>query len=373
MMSKTRLDLSGLDSFSALMSGSTLEVNTQPEGHAGYLIKVSLDKIHKDPNNARKNIGQEELKNLAESMMSINPITGKPRGNKNPVSLRNHPEISGEYILNAGERRCAAAELAGLSEVLALIDDEADEFDNAVDNIQREPLSPLETASFIHRQIEKGDKKNIIAARLGKTASFVSDHLIFFEMDTSIRDLYDSGLIASMQAMAWLHRAHKKHPKEVEKFCIDTKDEITAAEVRAFCDSLKEPANHDTTLVQFPDQKNKQEIEEPVISIEDTAPQESINEREEEQLVLTINDKPISGRIDPDLEKQTQADDFLLSDEKSDKFKKAIIQIQYDDRPARLLTNRRTSYGLGWVKYDDNGFEEEVDLNDVRIIAVVEG
>ncbi|PHM51254.1 ParB/RepB/Spo0J family partition protein [Xenorhabdus sp. KK7.4] len=369
-MNKTGLDLSGLDSFSALMSGSTLEVNTQPEGHAGYLIKISLDKIHKDPNNARKNIDQDELKNLAESMMSINPITGKPRGNKNPVSLRNHPEISGEYILNAGERRCAAAKLAGLSEVLALIDDDADEFDNAVDNIQREPLSPLETASFIQRQIEKGDKKSAIAARLGKTASFVSDHLIFFEMDNSIRDLYDSGLVTSMQAMTLLHRAYKKYPGEVEEFCIDIKNEITTAEVKTFCDSLKNSDEFDLKSVLPPKKENKQVITETDISIEEDTKQDNINVKEEERQLLKINGEPISGEIAPNEQK---AVDFLLTEEKEGKIKKAIIQIQYGDRAARLLVNRRTSYGLGWVKYDDDGIEEEVDLNDIKLIAVMEG
>lgn len=369
MSDKKGLDLSGLDNFSDLMGGAstptkvTSELTKQPEGYAGQLLMVPLTKIHKDPDNARKNLDTEKLKELADSMQAINPATGKPRGNKNPVSLRPHPKLSGEYILNAGERRCGAAELAGLSEVLAFIDSDADEFDNAVDNIQREPLSPLEMATFIRGRIDKGDKKSSIATRLGKSASFVSDHIIFFDMADSIRDLYDSGRVVSMQAMALLHRAHKKNPEEVEDFCSATHDELTTAEVRAFCDSLKEPANNP-------------EHDQEDTAIEQDAAQswaQGNSEKEtdrDDQRDLTIDGEPISGGMDNNLEGQASA--MLNDNSQSDKLKKALIQIQYDDRAARLLTNRRASYGFAWIKYDDDGHEDEVDLNEVKLIAIVE-
>lgn len=376
MSTKKGLDLSGLDNFSDLMGGaaapakSTTEAVEPPEGYAGQLLMVPLSKIHKDPDNARKNLDPDKLKELADSMQAVNPATGKPRGNKNPVSLKPHPDIPGEYILNGGERRCGAAELAGLSEVLAFIDADADDFDNAVDNIQREPLSPLEMAIFIRGRIDKGDKKNAIATRLGKSASFVSDHIIFFDMADSIRDLYDSGRVVSMQAMALLHRAHKKNPEEVEAFCAETQDELTTAEVRAFCDSLKEPASNNG------DSSVSGQGQEETTTGQDAAHSwaqgdgEKDNDNEDQQ-DLKIDGEPISGGVNPDLERQ--ASDILADDSQGDKLKKSLIQIQYDDRPARLLTNRRASYGFGWIKYDDDGHEDEVDLNDVKLVAVVEG
>ncbi|ELN4736352.1 hypothetical protein RZ728_004660, partial [Escherichia coli] len=33
----------------------------------------------------------------------------------------------------------------------------------------------------------------------------------------------------------------------------------------------------------------------------------------------------------------------------------------------------RAAYGLGWLKYDDDGEEIEVDLNQVQLVAVIEG
>ncbi|EFG3129337.1 TPA: ParB/RepB/Spo0J family partition protein [Escherichia coli] len=374
MSAKKGLDLSGLDNFSALMGGDPAPTQSAastdvPEGFAGNLIRVPLKKIHKDADNARKTIDPQELRELADSMKSVNPATGKPRGNKNPVSLKPHPDIPGEYILNAGERRCAAAELAELPDVLAFIDEDADEFDNAVDNIQRVALSPIETATFIQRRIEKGDKKSAIAARLGKPASFVSDHIIFFDMADCIRDMYDSGRVVSMQAMALLHRAYKKHSEEVEAFCAEAQDELTTADVRAFCDSLKEPESK--AVNTSGDNEEGQELPSDANAwIGGSADSDEL-EKGEEQQPLVIDGEPISGGPSSDLE--DEASKIIAADEASDKIKKAIVQIQYDERPARLLTNRRASYGFGWIKYDDDGSEDEIDLKDVSVVAIVEG
>ncbi|HHV7438213.1 TPA: transcriptional repressor KorB C-terminal beta-barrel domain-containing protein, partial [Escherichia coli] len=84
-----------------------------------------------------------------------------------------------------------------------------------------------------------------------------------------------------------------------------------------------------------------------------------------------IDGEPISGGSSSDLE--DEASKIIAADEASDKIKKAIVQIKYDERPARLLTNRRASYGFGWIKYDDDGSEDEIDLKDVSVVAIVEG
>lgn len=376
MSAKKGLDLSRLDNFSALMGDDLAPTQSAastdvPEGFAGNLIRVPLKKIHKDADNARKTIDPQELRELADSMKSINPATRKPRGNKNPVSLKPHPDIPGEYILNAGERRCAAAELAELPDVLAFIDEDADEFDNAVDNIQRVALSPIETATFIQRRIEKGDKKSAIAARLGKPASFVSDHIIFFDMADCIRDMYDSGRIVSMQAMALLHRAYKKHAEEVEAFCSEAQVELTTADVRAFCDSFKEPESKAAITSGDNNEKGKELPSDANTGIGGNADSDEL-EKGEEQQPLVINGEPISGGPSSDLEDETSK--IIAADEASDKIKKAIVQIQYDERPARLLTNRRASYyGFGWIKYDDDDSEDEIDLKNVSVVAIVEG
>ncbi|HHW3010610.1 TPA: transcriptional repressor KorB C-terminal beta-barrel domain-containing protein, partial [Pseudomonas aeruginosa] len=45
-----------------------------------------------------------------------------------------------------------------------------------------------------------------------------------------------------------------------------------------------------------------------------------------------------------------------------------------DDRPARLILNRRPpAEGWAWLKYEDDGQEFEADLGTVQLVALLEG
>ena len=57
-----------------------------------------------------------------------------------------------------------------------------------------------------------------------------------------------------------------------------------------------------------------------------------------------------------------------------EKLKKAIVQVQHNDRPARLILNRRPpAEGFAWLKYDDDGHEFEANLAQVQLVALLEG
>ena len=62
-----------------------------------------------------------------------------------------------------------------------------------------------------------------------------------------------------------------------------------------------------------------------------------------------------------------------LKEEDPTRLKKAIIQVQHNGRPARLLLNKRPSAtGFAWLKYDDDGEEFEDDLAKVTLVALIE-
>lgn len=385
-------DLSGLDNFnlsSFLDSGSKKKSTQQSNGdqvEAGAIAYALLENFHEDPENARKEFNPEKLQELADSMQQVNPTTGQPRGIMEPLSVKHHPEQPGHFIINGGNRRYRAAALAGLEQAPYIIKDELDDFDKFVLNDQRENLSPLEIALFIKSRLEDGHKAGEIAKALGRPPSYVSDHKIFFDMASCIRDLYDSGLCRSMQALALLHRGYKKHSDEIEAFCQEAsanEQELTTSQVRAFLDSLKEPAK--------PKQKDPEPAapaggdQEPQAGGDDTQPEfedddqepgpqsnikDSNGNQDEEQQPLTLDGEPLSGGHLDELEEQ--ADQNLADDSKADKIKKAIIQVKYDEREARLLTDRRAAYGLAWIKHDDDGHEIEVDLNQVQLVAIIE-
>ncbi|HCG6545456.1 TPA: ParB/RepB/Spo0J family partition protein [Vibrio parahaemolyticus] len=356
---KKGADLSGLDDFnlSDLMSGSSKKKESQtPEVtvEAGSISYAPLENFHEDPDNARKEFNLDKLQELADSMEQINPTTGERRGILEPLSCKRHPDIPGNLIILGGNRRFRAAGMAGLDQAPYIIKDELDDFDKFVLNDQRENLSPLEVAMFIKNRLDAKHKAGEIAKALGRPASYVSDHKIFFDMADSIRDLYDSNLCRSMQALALLHRAYKKNPNEIDAYCLQASEdnqELTTSQVRKFLESLKAPTKNDSPKPQKPEQ------EQPGATNDEA--EQGFNDTSEFQK-------------DTDTTNLDSQADALLAQSDTDKIKKAIIQVQYDERAARLITNRRAAYGLAWIKYDDDGEETEVDLNMVKLVAVIE-
>ncbi|MEH0735021.1 ParB/RepB/Spo0J family partition protein [Vibrio alginolyticus] len=374
---KKGADLSGLDDFnlSDLMSGSSKKQESQTSEitvEAGSISYAPLENFHEDQDNARKEFNLEKLQELADSMVQINPTTGERRGILEPLSCKRHPDIPGHLIILGGNRRFRAAGMAGLDKVPFIIKDELDDFDKFVLNDQRENLTPLEVAMFIKNRLDAKHKAGEIAKALGRPASYVSDHKIFFDMASSIRDLYDSNLCRSMQALALLHRAYKKNANDIDAYCLqaaEDKQELTTSQVRKFLESLKAPTKNDSPKPQSPEKEQPGATsDEEQLSFDGVNTSESSAEDEAEQ---SFNDTS-EFQQDTDTTNLDSQADALLAQSDTDKIKKAIIQVQYDERAARLITNRRAAYGLAWIKYDDDGHEIEVDLNQVKLVAVIE-
>src|SRR4029077_7732747 len=92
----------------------------------------------------RTRMDQQALAQLAASIRS--------QGLMQPVLVR--PVHGDKYERIAGERRWRAAQMAGLSEIPALVREVPDESALAlslIENIQREDLNPLEGASGLQR------------------------------------------------------------------------------------------------------------------------------------------------------------------------------------------------------------------------------
>lgn len=54
--------------------------------------------------------------------------------------------------------------------------------------------------------------------------------------------------------------------------------------------------------------------------------------------------------------------------------KKAAILVRHNERPARLILDRRPLVeGSAWLRYDNDGQEAETNLIDVVLVALVEG
>ncbi|WP_419627700.1 transcriptional repressor KorB C-terminal beta-barrel domain-containing protein [Thiolapillus sp.] len=82
---------------------------------------------------------------------------------------------------------------------------------------------------------------------------------------------------------------------------------------------------------------------------------------------------PQGGADDDNEEAEPKAKSKKPKEIDPDKLKKAIVVVYHDEKPGRLLLDRRPSQeGLAWVKYEMDGQEVEVDLLGVELVAVVE-
>ncbi|MDL4860778.1 ParB/RepB/Spo0J family partition protein [Halomonas elongata] len=216
------VDLSGLGSFAGLNDDVAPDSNLQ---------EIEIDRIDESPNIGRPHYDQKKLEELAEAI--------KERGVKSPISVHPHPSEEGRFIVNYGHRRLRASKIAGKTTIWAIVDEDFDELDQAVENIQREDLEAVGVATIIQHALKQGKTKSQIAQRLGKPKSFVSDHAMFFELADDIRALYDEGLCTSMRILAMFQRAFNKWPVEVTEYCREG-SEFTAAAVNRLTDHLKQ-------------------------------------------------------------------------------------------------------------------------------------
>lgn len=171
----------GLD---ALLSGNSDSIAA---GESLQNLKIAL--LQPGKYQPRTRMDKESLQELAESI--------KAQGVMQPVLVR--PVSAGRYEIIAGERRWRAAQMAGLTEVPALIREVPDEAALAmslIENIQREDLNPLEEALGIQRLIKEfGMTHQAAGQALGSSRSAVSNLLRLLNLPPMAQELMMQGKI----------------------------------------------------------------------------------------------------------------------------------------------------------------------------------
>jgi ParB family chromosome partitioning protein len=151
----------GLD---ALIPG---EFETEPAGNSQL---IPVDQIFPNPSQPRTEMDDANLEELADSI--------REHGVIQPLILTQDAD-SNRYTLIAGERRLRAAKLAGLESVPAVVRQASDleRLELAlVENIQRENLSPLESAhAYLKLQEEFGLTQDLIAEKVSKSRTTVTN------------------------------------------------------------------------------------------------------------------------------------------------------------------------------------------------------
>lgn len=170
------------------------------------VIRLAIDKIT-TKKQVREYFDQESIAGLAETM--------KSQGQLQPIRVL---KVGEKYLINDGERRYRAAKVAGLTELLVIV--EADDLNTAavierslIANCQREDLTPTEKAFGIKALMDAtGENCSEVAMRLGMTGSTVSRLLTMVSLPKAILDQISAGKIPASAApeLAKIHDPSKQ-------------------------------------------------------------------------------------------------------------------------------------------------------------------
>ncbi len=157
------------------------------------IVEIALDEIRSNPHQPRKTFNEDSLNELAQSI--------KEFGIVEPIIVKK--SIKG-YELVAGERRCKAAKIAGLTKIPAVIKDFTDEemMEIAlIENIQREDLNAIDEAKSVLNIINlKGFTQEEFATKFGKSRSYITNLLGLLNLPENIQDMVVSKTLTPSHA-----------------------------------------------------------------------------------------------------------------------------------------------------------------------------
>ena len=216
----------GLD---ALLSSSIESTESQESNSSNGVQKITLDKIIPNRYQPRKTFNEESLKGLAESI--------KQHGLTQPIVVVYDAGLD-KYELVVGERRFRAAQLAGFTEIDAIIHAKLDDKQLCalalIENIQREDLNPIETALGYKSLIQKFNiSQTELGDYCGKSKAAVSNSLRLLNLEPEIQEAIKNGDISEGHGRALLMISDSKKREIVFNKIISSKLSVRQAEEAA--------------------------------------------------------------------------------------------------------------------------------------------
>lgn len=173
----------------------------RPENASGPAVqKIALDKIIPNRFQPRRVFDEEKLNELAQSI--------KEHGLTQPIVVVYDAGLD-KYEIVVGERRFRASQLAGLSEIDALVHKALTDQQMCalalIENIQREDLNPIETALGYRNLMNKFNiSQTDLAQYCGKSKGAVSNSLRLLELPQHMQDALQEGTITEGHGKALL-------------------------------------------------------------------------------------------------------------------------------------------------------------------------
>jgi len=178
----------------------------------GTVVNIPLSQLHDFPNHPFKVRDDEKMEETVESVKAYGVLV--------PAIVRQRPD--GEYEIVSGHRRKRASELAGLSELPAIVRDLDDDTATIImvdSNLQRENILPSERAAAYKMKLEaikrQGARRDLtspqvaakfraddeVAKAAGVSGDTVRRFIRLTELQPELQDMVDNGKIAMTPAV----------------------------------------------------------------------------------------------------------------------------------------------------------------------------
>ena len=189
----------GLDALLGSIQKEKLQLEVQSLDH-GQLKQIDVSLLKRGEYQPRRFIQEQDLQELAASI--------EKHGVMQPIVIRPIDDELHPYEIIAGERRWRAAQLAGLTEIPAIVRDLTDQVAIAlalIENIQRQDLNPIDQAMALQRfHDEFGLSHQEIAETVGKARTTVSNLLRLLTLAEPVKELMQQGSLDMGHARAIL-------------------------------------------------------------------------------------------------------------------------------------------------------------------------
>lgn len=151
--------------------------------------EVSVGQIEPNPYQPRRDMVQEKVKDLADSIRSeglLQPIVVRQKGSR--------------YELIAGERRWRAHQLLGLKSIVARVVEASDTSSaviSLIENLQREGLNPIEESLGYASLMGDFDlTQEGVAERVGRSRASIANSLRLLQLEREIQGYLGKGMIS---------------------------------------------------------------------------------------------------------------------------------------------------------------------------------
>ena len=216
-----------------------IQNGNEPEGVTTSNTSLILADIRPNPYQPREIFDEEKLKELADSI--------KEHGVFTPVLVR---RAADGYELVAGERRVKAAEIAGFTEIPAIIvdfdDDQMAEI-SLLENIQRENLTAIEEAKGYKTLIDRrGYTQDELGKRVGKSREHIANTLRLLALPESVQKMVEDGTLTPGQVRPLITVDYEDIEKFAQKIA---KENLSARSVERLIQEYRGNVTRNTPVI----------------------------------------------------------------------------------------------------------------------------